>query len=604
MARVGGLDSAGYLRALELLPRLAQMSADELAAWVRQLREAAPPGDPTLLAAAARLARLAPLRALPLAAERNRHGVRDQHLLQTVFDVLAGHEREAVDQWLATLGPSDRRALEARWLRSLSVQDQAAALALLARRPGAPSASVTLPAGLLAETSIPEALAAALALPQAAHRTEALGAVLKVWVAQDPGAALVWLQARPELAGFAQLFGTLAEGLAARDPRRAAELAATQLPEERRVEVLQRLVGVWKETDLAGAIAWTRQQAEPLREELLRKLLPDWAQRDLHGLVQFIQQEAGGGYGQSVLHEALEQWGKADAEGFRAWVRQLPAGPLRAQALHIWASPTGNVQEARDQLELFRGLSGELTPAERRLQERALAVLAAVDVEAAFAWARAESLPEQRDRWLRAVVVGAAASAPAQAAELLRGIERSGPLGSRSYFEHLEMLAQVAQFWVAADPAAAARWAAERPAGPERQRVLGAVAERWARRDLAAAWSWAGSLEAEPGQAEIRASVLRIWAGSDAAAALAAASRLPAGQLGHCLPVVLPRLAEVDPARAAALAVQLTPDRHLLGQIAEAWLERDPRAARAWIETIRSELDSSTLQRLLGGGGS
>lgn len=106
------------------------------------------------------------------------------------------------------------------------------------------------------------------------------------------------------------------------------------------------------------------------------------------------------------------------------------------------------------------------------------------------------------------------------------------------------------------DPSAASAWVQRWPPGTRRQELLRRVAQRWALADSVGALRWISGL-ADP--AERR--------GATAAAAV--------------------EIARADPADAARAVVAngIGDDTGTFEQIAQSWAERDPAAARQWIET-------------------
>ena len=89
------------------------------------------------------------------------------------------------------------------------------------------------------------------------------------------------------------------------------------------------------------------------------------------------------------------------------------------------------------------------------------------------------------------------------------------------------------------------------------------------------------------------------WAESDPDNALKWVSQLPAAEQARAYDGIVPELANVNPAVAAALLEKVSPDgRAGIGEtIAAQWLETDPVAARAWL--TKAPLPDEVKQRLL-----
>ena len=120
--------------------------------------------------------------------------------------------------------------------------------------------------------------------------------------------------------------------------------------------------------------------------------------------------------------------------------------------------------------------------------------------------------------------------------------------------------------------------------------------------DLAAAFI--GKLPAGEARQTLLAALASNWAENDPEAAVKWAQQLPVAEQTRTFEELLPKLANGNPALAATLLEKVTPERRagVSELIASQWLQSDPAAARAWLDTAPlSEAAKAALKkRLLG----
>ena len=163
---------------------------------------------------------------------------------------------------------------------------------------------------------------------------------------------------------------------------------------------------------------------------------------------------------------------------------------------------------------------------------------------AAVDWVFAQPVTPQRTRLLAVALSGMAISEPSSALDLALGL--SSP-------ERRQVLPQIVQQWASRDPRSAATWVERLDDAGLRKTMLGSVATSYSRSNPEEALRWAASL--------------------------------PAADQQNTMSAVINAIAWTDPARASGLVNNLT-DLSMRDSaarsIAQAWAQRDPKAALAW----------------------
>lgn len=215
---------------------------------------------------------------------------------------------------------------------------------------------------------------------------------------------------------------------------------------------------------------------------------------------------------------------------------------------------------------------------EADVRERAVSLVLAGDLPAAWRVVQEVDGVEARQRVRVDVVRAMAAMDPARAAVLVTALA-PGPTQSAA----VEVL--LAEWW-SRDAVASERWVRDLPQGPVAESARQALAVVAVRAGGAA---WLNGVRRWPPGAEREAMVslgLAAWARERADEALAWVRELPAGaerdRLGFSLGFAL---AERDPRRARAWAEILPEGREralVLHRLAETWVAQDPAVALAW----------------------
>lgn len=417
-------------------------------------------------------------------------------------------------------------------------------------------------------------------------RDLALQAV-RAWAALDAPAAAAWACALRDAEAAAALAGPSLVALAAQDSARAIALASSR-DDTFRDAVLPALLNALAEADPAATVRafapslWKNGSGS----QTLRGPLSAWARRDPEGLVLWLGTLPDGlvyspdlvrtpaerralvlalaahpelPRSRESLREVFTKWGRAQPAEALAWLDQLGDPALRVSLLQTASFAYHKPERPEQPLPFVLAL-----PASRDRTEKLgqlLSEWSRIDRPAAQAWMAAQDDP------------GVTAAAYVVQASLLATIARDEPATALTEWRALAdpraqkaALAPIVQAWGQTDPAAALQW------GADQQRALGGdVATTldsmllldWSKKAPEAALRWTEALafELKAGGKDDYGYILQTL-GSDYTGRSRAASADLFAKIQ-------------DPALRTE-----TLTRHV-----QAWLVKDPAAAKSWLES-------------------
>lgn len=303
----------------------------------------------------------------------------------------------------------------------------------------------------------------------------------------------------------------------------------------------------------------------PSRESSRRDDLAALARRDPAAALARALAEPNRGRRERFLKTALRAWAENAPADAAHWALARPAGEREAALASVIAGAAAQPDEA-----VF--LVRQLCDAEPALAlERGSALIAALGERESFAEAAkfaAAGAPAQRDAWTGAAYARWAENEPKAAAD--------SALALADPAQRDAALRAAITGWAPNEPASLADFAVKLPAGETRLYALGESMRQWIDADPVAAAAWIDRFE-------------------------------PSAELDNAVAAIAqqPYLAERRPDVALSWAESIT-DRGVraatLGQLVQAWAQRDPAAARRYIETsrdLRAE-DRTDLLNVLG----
>jgi hypothetical protein len=239
--------------------------------------------------------------------------------------------------------------------------------------------------------------------------------------------------------------------------------------------------------NLAVALESLQAEPDPMEQaQKLASLAQAIAAADLPQAIAFLNEETPTKLGQALELRLLRQWAGNDPETAGDWVSQLSPGPVRSEAINAVAIAWAN-QNLSGAVQWMRQLPGE----GERMDALVTAAYEAARTQPAKALDLASELPagESRSDLIIHATSQWAAQSPADAAQWASRIHE-GNLRQR-------VLAEVATAWGESDPVAAATFAAQAlaPGKPQSDAVVGVV-QRWAPKEPAAAAAWVAEFPA------------------------------------------------------------------------------------------------------------
>lgn len=209
-------------------------------------------------------------------------------------------------------------------------------------------------------------------IPQDRRSAEMMESIASAWGKNDFSGAIAWVMSQDEPGQQDRLLSAMLGGYALINPAGAAHFARSvfesgellhrtmelivpawsardahaaaewieKLPEvETKRQALDTLLPVWLATDKSAARNWVLSQSD--RGESVARVSQWAAQNDPELAVELLQRVAPTEMRDSMRAGILRQWARWDFDKANAWAGQLPAGPLRTEAmvaLHAVAS--------------------------------------------------------------------------------------------------------------------------------------------------------------------------------------------------------------------------------------------------------------------------
>ncbi len=453
------------------------------------------------------------------------------------------------------------------------------------------------------------------------------------WAARDFDAAYAWSDSRPDLALSADLARALILALASTDGPRALVLARARggdffpkaedrivlnwsrydpaatlrslgvaaLAEGRFNYAYESALRAWYRKKPAAALDWLVAQPPPatsLDEFKFENLITSGAVLNLPDPGVVATALLGRPEQSKYLGPLLKNWQTQDPAAALVWLDALPDAALRAELLELAADQMAMQPDRPDR---YLPLILRLPPGENRDAKitRILTTLAQISPDAASAWLKAHDSPEFAGVAARmnGRPVGELAATDPDAALVRLEAMPDGPAKSMA-------TASLAQNWAKKDPASAARWYAARlPATPQNEHMEFAMMRALMRATASPTAELRGPNDSEEKLARRRTfiSTTRAWAQSDSLAALRWAETLPDPSLRQLAITVVSATDGRPLEKQADLLAQIQSPAVRSGSLEELlghWLQKDPAAARAWLDS-HDALSAEQSARLL-----
>lgn len=327
------------------------------------------------------------------------------------------------------------------------------------------------------------------------------------------------------------------------------------------------------------------------REQKLESLVNDIRMADLPAALEFLKERSSSELSGDLSLRLVRRWAEGDPRAAAGWATQMQTGPARQETLDAVAIGWAN-QNISDAVEWVRQLasdeeqhSGLMTVAYEAARTEPIEAIklavelpanevrddlithtasqwAASDPQAAAAWANQITDAALRERVLAQIATAWGDTDPVAAATLA---SRSLTAGKQQD----DAIVSIVQRWVQQEPVETAAWVTEFPQGPLRDTALQELVKLWADQDLERAANWLTGL-------------------------------LPGSSRDIAVGAYVSKIALIFPELAAQWAEDIGDDTlryREIETVGEAWMGRDPAAARFWI--VHASLPEITKLRLL-----
>lgn len=313
--------------------------------------------------------------------------------------------------------------------------------------------------------------------------------LLRRWVAIDPISAIQYAAAHPDLHGKADFAAELLTLWLDQKSDQAKQWVISLPKGEMRSQLLPTVISLMAEVDPKGALLMAGDLTGDARKNALSAVFSEWAANDPNAAVEEAKKLPASGEQNQALRDVLGKWADVDLNAAVDWAKRMPAGPT-PNSVDIFPE----VMEAV--LEKWTAQSAEeaakhvvSTPAGPRRIQMLSAVAgqwAAQDPKAAIAWASKVSSEEDRNVFVRGVLVGVAQSNVQAAADLVLTL----PAGAAQK-QGMEMI--LGQ-WTAGNPTEVATWAASQFQNDTKGSQLGTIVAAWAGSEPKSLGHWLNSL--------------------------------------------------------------------------------------------------------------
>lgn len=253
-------------------------------------------------------------------------------------------------------------------------------------------------------------------------REDTLWEVLESWGRKDSEKAFAWADGLdPDIKSA--VMDAVAEGWAAVDPARAAEIGAGMEGKPYQYEFLVSVASHWSDSDPEAAVDWAAGVIhEGMRDGVFAEIGENWANRDATAAARLAAGMESGANRQSLVSGIVSGWSEHDPDGAMDWVLEIETdethrAELIGDVIHNWSEldPRGTV----DWLE-----SQDDGPRKDDVLAVFSDVVMNIDSEAAVAWANQMSDSTARESKLRSL--------------LSRWVKRDGALALRT-LEQMEL---------------------------------------------------------------------------------------------------------------------------------------------------------------------
>jgi hypothetical protein len=312
-------------------------------------------------------------------------------------------------------------------------------------------------------------------LPPGQARNNTLETVSSYLGWSAPDTSLAWARTLPQ-EDQDRVLGRISSSLAATDPKKAAELAASLPPSASAMEAVTAVANQWAYKSPEEAIAWAGTlESEKARQDATSAALAQWADRDPEKAAAATGQLADDNARRSAREKIAAAWAQKSPAEAEKWALSLPLADRYSALASVWNATAGD-----DPAKTAASLAATL-PAAAGI-DSASPGLAASAGRIATAWVSQD--PQAAAAW---------------ATQLPDGKAREAAMAS------------IADQWATTDTMAASTWINQLPPGRSRDEAAAKLIEKITPTDPTAAFTWAANIQDPDKQLQSLKNTINAW---------------------------------------------------------------------------------------------
>jgi len=321
----------------------------------------------------------------------------------------------------------------------------------------------------------------ALQLASASERSEAMGVVLRDWLAEDFDAATGFISNLPDDSAKEKVLNDLSWQFGQAHPERALAWVSENTDGELQDRMVGNIIRHFAQSDLEKARAYV--EALPFGEAYensLHRVSDVWAKKDPRGALGWLSSMPEGNERRNAFNSVFRRFAESDPEGATAYL--IEQGETLPEHNRLLDRLSEQMVKQSPQVALEWAQSLPTEEMRNRAHNQTLDDWASIDAPGLAAYLQAQDDPERFERYADDIGENWAKKDPAGAAEWALSIEQENA--------QVKAVADISKQWLEHNSYEASAWIAELPEGRVRDAGVTQLIDSIYRSDPATAFEW------------------------------------------------------------------------------------------------------------------